>query len=178
MKWLTTTLAAAVITSAFAAPAFAEHPKRERGLDRYQAVNQVMRSFKKIDRNRDGYVSRREVRRYEKKNHYRGYERRANYRNGSYSNTRYDKSKMLITSGTFRKYDRNQDGYIKKKEAKRAIKRRFDRADRNHDGYLSKREIKRSGWYEVSHDRNWSRYDNDYRDRDRHDRDRDDGHRH
>ena len=54
MKWLTTTLAAAVITSAFAAPAFAEHPKRDRGLDRHQAVNQVMRSFKKVDRNRDG----------------------------------------------------------------------------------------------------------------------------
>jgi Ca2+-binding EF-hand superfamily protein len=167
MKWLTTTLAVTVITSAFAAPAFAEHPKRDRGLDRQQAVHQVMRSFKKMDRNHDGYVTRREVRRSEKGHHNRGYEQRTSYRSD-----RYNKNTNYITSGTFRKYDRNKDGYIKKKEAKRAVKRRFDRADRNHDGYLNRREIQRSGWYEVSYSN-----DRNYRDKDSRNGDRDRNHR-
>lgn len=170
MKWMATTIAAAVLTAGLAAPAFAAKNNRHYGnhrdgISQHEAVKQVMRSFDRIDRNYNGKISRKELRKYEKYHGRSGYSHRARFDPYKYNN-----KKNMITSSNFRKFDRNHDGLIKRKEAKRATKRRFDRADRNGDGYLNKREIKRSGWYDFDSDYDWDRgrgrdwdYDRDHR---------------
>lgn len=181
MNWMTTKLAAAVVAAAIAIPstaAFAEHPSNRYdrgGLTKREAVDQVMRTFDRIDRNHNHKISRKEVRKFERRGHHGG-----NYRYARYDPYRYDNKRNLITLSNFRKYDRDHDGVIRRHEAKRSVKRRFERADRNGDGYLSKREIRRSGWYDFDYDYDWERgHDRhwDYeRERDRdhhHDRDRD-----
>lgn len=185
MNWMMTKIAAATIAAAIAIPstaALAGHPDNRYdrgGLTKREAVDQVMRTFDRIDRNHNHKISRKEVKRYERRDHHRG-----SYRYARYDPYRYDTKRNLITLSNFRKYDRDHDGVIHRHEAKRSVKRRFERADRNNDGYLSKREIRRSGWYDFDYDYDWerghdSRWDYEHernRERDRHhdhDRDRD-----
>jgi Ca2+-binding EF-hand superfamily protein len=181
MKPLAITIAAATLTAALAVPAFAGNKYNNRyddGLTRKQAVREVMRNFDRLDRNNNGVVSFREVRRAQNKGDGR--------HNASFDGIRFDRDGLeirigntsrhdyaygkgrrhyLINTGNFHKFDRNRDGRITHKEAKKTTNRRFDRADRNGDGYLNRREIRRANWYATSAGNDWDR--RDYRDRDR-----------
>lgn len=185
MKPLALTIAAVALSAAIAGPAAAGHNSQNRydnSLSRKEAVREVMRSFDRLDRNNNGVVSFREVRRANNKgrNHRNsGYDRH----NASFEGIYYDRNGLeirignsdrrdygyrkgnksqLINTGNFHRYDRNNDGRITHKEAKKTVKRRFERADRNHNGRLSRREIERSNWYSTSGGRG-----RDYNDRDR-----------
>lgn len=154
MKWLTSTLAATVLAASLASPAFAEHRdnRYDRGLSKREAVNQVMRTFDRIDRNKNGKISRREVAAYNRHDHHAG-----GYHRSNWDPYRFDDKKNLITPANFNRYDRNKDGVLKRNEIRRAVQTRFERADRNNDGYLSDREIRRAGWFDFDDDYDWNK---------------------
>lgn len=68
-----------------------------------------------------------------------------------------------INTRTFHLYDLNRNGVITRRELRHAVRDEFRRADRNDDGYLSRKELNRSNWYRTSLSRSHGRYYPDYR---------------
>lgn len=177
MKTVSLVLSAAALSLTLTGTASAAHKDTRydhRFLSQNEAIEDVMDSFRRLDRNHDGILKFHEVRRQDRYAHH--------------SNSRYDRwyrqtgyqrfAKRVdddITTRNFHKYDRNGDRVLTKHEVRKLTKKKFRQADLNHDGYLSYREIERSNWFD-SDDHDGGRRYNDYRDYDR-DRGRD-NHRH
>lgn len=146
----------------------------DRGISKQEMVHKFMRIFDRLDSDGNGKVSRRFLRRIEK--------RGRNHRNGPNIRVVFGDENFRIAFGTgggrhrggssylgpintrtFHIYDLNNDGVIYRRELRRAVRIEFDRADRNGDGYLSQRELNRSNWYRTSLARSHDRYYPDYR---------------
>lgn len=171
MKPIVKVLAAASSLAMLATtPALAAH----RGISKQEMVNKFVRIFDRLDRDGNGKLSRKSLRRLESRG--RGHNDGPNIRVvfgdenfriafGTGGGRHRGGSSYLgpINSRTFHIYDLNRDGVIFRRELRRAVRIEFDRADRNNNGYLSQKELNRSRWYQTSHARNHSRYYPDYR---------------
>lgn len=193
MKTVSLIISAAALSVALSGVASAAHKDTRydrRYLSKHEAVQDAMRSFRHLDRNHNGVLRYKEV----KRSHYRGVGHRdrgySKHDDGWYIDIGYrdyyrdrrGRTANVITIDNFHKFDKNGDHKITKHELKKRVKKKFDKADLNYDGYLSRREIERSNFFSKIYD---SRGDYDYRDRDRdrdrdrnRDRDRDGRHRH
>lgn len=170
MKPLALALAAAsTLAMVSTAPAFARH-----GYSEGEMVNKFMRIFDRLDHNRNGRISRSGIRHLEDRGSYRDGPRVAvvfgdeNFRiafgtGGRRHGNHRDRYIGPINTSTFYLYDIDGDGYIYRRELRRAVIREFHYADRNGDGYLSDYELERSAWYRTSLRRTSSRYYPNYR---------------
>ncbi len=161
----TLAIAAAALALTVSSTAFA-HPNHGRDHNRYRIdqrdfVQTVLRNFDRMDRNGDRVLTRKEIRRWNKRHHRRS----------------------IINNRNFHRFDRNDNGFIHRKEARRTARRMFHRNDLNGNGYLGPREVKRAPWmvqttvhramrgnlrYANYRDRDHRRYRDGYRDRDHH----------
>ena len=170
MKWLASTIAATLLATSLATPAFAapkgtdhydssyrngthdRYGRHDRGLSKHEAIQQVLRTFDRIDRNNNNKISRKEVIAFNRKS-----SGGAHYHKSKWNAYRYDDKQDLITPRNFNRFDRNNNGVINRTEIRRAVQIRFERADRNNDGYLNEREVRQSGWFDFDDDYDWNR---------------------
>ncbi len=158
----------AVVTTT---PALAGHG----GISQKEMVQKFVRIFDRLDRNNNGKLSRKALRRMEHRDrgHHDGPRVRVVFGDENFriafgtggGGHRGGGSSYLgpINSRTFHIYDLNRDGVIYRRELRHAVRDEFRRADRNDDGYLSRREMNRSNWYRTSLSSNHDRYYPDYR---------------
>lgn len=151
-------------------PALAAHS----GVSQKEVVNKFVRVFDRLDRDGNGKLSRKALRRLENRGGRHNNRPRArvvfgdeNFRIafGTGIGGRHGGSSTLgpINSRSFHTYDLNRDGVIRRKELRRAVRIQFRRADRNNNGYLSRKEQNRSNWYRTAYHRRDARNSPDYR---------------
>lgn len=151
-------------------PALAAH----KGVSQKQMVHQFVRIFDRLDRDGNGKLSRKALRRLENRGrgHNNGPNARVVFRDdnfrvsfGTGGGRRHGGSSHLgpINSRTFHTYDLNHNGVILRRELRRAVRIQFQRADRNNNGYLSQREKNRSRFFRTVSRGGDARYSPDYR---------------